>query len=496
MKLETVIDAIHVKSVAGSLDMEVSGVFYDSRKVIEGGIFCAIKGGGLDGHDFIDAALDNGAVAIVSEKPYPANTSATWLHVSDARAAMGKMAAAIESHPSLEFPVVGITGTNGKTTTAFLVHYLLQAILRRAGLIGTIHYATGDAIVDAPHTTPEAPDVHHLLREMRNSDCRGVAMEVSSHGLVQKRVEGVAFDVGIFTNLTQDHLDFHQSMDEYFAAKCLLFEQIESNPDKKGTILINLDDIYGDRLNKMPFENAKKLTFGRNANADFQASEIRSDFNGTQFKLRFRERSFLVRIPLIGSFNVYNSVAAIGAAYAIGLNLREVISKMSDAPQVPGRLELVQGRQTNYRVFVDYAHTPDALVNVLDTLKSLKPNRIITVFGCGGDRDMTKRAPMAEAAESGSDLCLLTSDNPRTEDPQQILDDAAKGFSKDTHEIVEDRKAAIKRAINLAGERDIVLIAGKGHETYQEINGVRHDFDDRRVAAACIHQKAERGGEV
>ncbi|MBP9222667.1 MAG: UDP-N-acetylmuramoyl-L-alanyl-D-glutamate--2,6-diaminopimelate ligase [Verrucomicrobiales bacterium] len=494
MKLSDVIDHIYVKSVAGPLETEVSGVHYDSRKVTPGGLFCAIKGGGLDGHEFLDAAIANGAVAIFSELPNPAAFPVTWVQVGDVRAAMAIAAGNIEGSPSQEFPVIGITGTNGKTTTAYLAHHILTSILHRAGMIGTIQYSTGDAVMDAPHTTPESPDLQHLFRQMRDSDCRAAVMEVSSHGLTQRRVAGVHFDVGIFTNLTQDHLDFHRSMDEYYAAKRMLFEQIDSTAGKKGVAIINVDDPYGDRLYKSRFDNLKKLSYGRSANADFQAGEIRSDFNGTQFRLTFKERQFLVRIPLIGAFNVYNAVAAIAASYSIGLNLREVISKMGDAPQVPGRLEAVGGRQINYRVFVDYAHTPDALSNVLATLRALEPSRIITVFGCGGNRDVTKRIPMANAAEQGSDLCILTSDNPRTEDPSQILRDAREGFLRSSHEVIQDRRVAIKRAINLAGERDIVLIAGKGHETYQEINGVRHEFDDRKIAAGFIAERSEGGG--
>ncbi len=493
MTLADLIEGIHVKHVAGTLQTPVAGVFFDSRQVVPGGVFCALKGVGRDGNQYIQTAVERGAVAILSEQPNPAEFVATWLQVGDARAAMAKAAANYEGHPSLRFPVVGVTGTNGKTTTAFLVHHLMQSILRRAGLMGTIHYSTGDQLVEASHTTPESPEVQRLLREMADSDCRGAAMEVSSHGLVQHRVTGVAFDVGVFTNLTQDHLDYHRTMDEYFAAKRLLFEQMDAETAKEGTAIINLDDVYGDQLMKLRFDRLRRITYGRGANADFRAGEIRSDFNGTQFKLSFRERQFLVRIPLIGAFNVYNAVAAIASAWAIGLNLREVVAKMAEAPQVPGRLEAVTGRQTNYRVFVDYAHTPDALSNVLSTLKALNPNRIITVFGCGGDRDSSKRPLMAAAAESGSDLCLLTSDNPRTEDPQRILAGAAKGFLRGGHEVIEDRREAIRRAIDLAGERDIVLIAGKGHETYQEIDGVRHDFDDRRIAAGFIHRKAEGG---
>lgn len=493
MKLSDLIESIHVRSVAGTLETEVSGVYHDSRKVQPGGVFVALKGGGSDGHHYIQAAIDKGAVAVISELPNPAEFIATWVQVGNARAAMAIAAANFEGHPSLRLPVVGVTGTNGKTTTSYLVHHVMQSILHRAGLMGTIFYSTGDKLVEASHTTPESTEVQRLLREMVDSACRGVAMEVSSHGLAQHRVTGVSFDVGIFTNLTQDHLDYHRTMEEYFAAKCLLFEQMDADTSKEGTAIINLDDIYGDRIMKMRFGRLRRLTYGRGANADFQAAEIRSDFNGTQFKLTFRERQFLVRIPLIGDFNVYNSVAAIAAGWAIGLNLREVVSKMADAPQVPGRLELVGGRQTNYRVFVDYAHTPDAIRSVLKTLRALSPRRIITVFGCGGDRDSTKRPLMAAAAEEVSDLCILTSDNPRSEDPRKIIADAARGFMKGGHEVQEDRREAIRRAINLAGEHDIVLLAGKGHESYQEIEGVRHDFDDRKIAAGFIAKKAEGG---
>lgn len=493
MKLSDALDSIPVTAVTGSTEVEVSDVVFDSREVKPGSVFCALKGLGSDGHHYLDQAIEAGAVAVLSEKSYPGTVGVTWVQVKSARSAMAQLAANVWGNPSREFPVIGVTGTNGKTTVTYLIHHLLQSIVRRAGLIGTIHYATGDAIVPAPHTTPESPEVHRLLREMRQADCRGVAMEVSSHGLAQSRVGGVSFAVGIFMNLTQDHLDYHHTMEKYFAAKRILFEQMDRDQSQVGTALINADDTYGDRLSKENFNRIKILTFGRSAGADLRIGEIRSDFHGTQFTLHFQERQFLVKIPLIGAFNVSNAVAAIGAAYAIGLNLREVIAKMAEAPQVPGRLELVGGRQTNFRVFVDYAHTPDAVASVLRTLRDLAPRRLIVVFGCGGDRDRSKRAPMAEAAEQGGDFAILTSDNPRTEDPASILEQAAKGFRGKAHEIIEDRRAAIQRAVDLAGERDIVLIAGKGHETYQEINGVRHDFDDRRVAFGAISRKMEGG---
>jgi len=493
MKLADLIESIPVKGVNGDLGIEVAGVFHDSRKVVPGGVFVALKGGGSDGHHYIDAAIGKGAVAVISERPYEAAHMAAWIQVENARTAMAIAAANFEGRPSLALSVVGITGTNGKTTTAFLVHHLLQSVLHRAGLIGTIRYSTGDAEFEAPHTTPESTDLQHLLRRMADAGCRGVAMEVSSHGLVQQRVAGVAFDVGVFTNLTQDHLDFHGTMESYFESKRMLFEMMDREGAKEGTALLNIDDPYGDRLYKTRFARIRKLGYGRAADADFRIGDIRSDFNGTQFKLSFRERQFLVRIPLIGVFNVYNATAAIAAGYCLGMNLRETVAKMAEAPQVPGRLEAVGGRQINYRVFVDYAHTPDAIANVLSTLRGLEPARILTVFGCGGDRDARKRPLMAAAAEAGSNLCILTSDNPRSEDPRKILADAAKGFLRGGHSVIEDRREAIRHAINEAGERDIVLIAGKGHETYQEISGVRHEFDDRRIAAGFINRRAEEG---
>lgn len=493
MNLADAIDGIHVRHLDGSLEKEASSVHFDSRQVTEGAIFCALKGVEQDGMRFVQDAVDRGAVAIVSDRPSAAQYMATWIQVGDARSAMAKIAANLEDHPSYELPIVGITGTNGKTTTSFLVHHLMQSVLRRAGMIGTIYYSTGDEFLPAPHTTPESTEVQHLLRQMIDADCRAAVMEVSSHGLAQHRVDGVAFDVGVFTNLSQDHLDYHRSMDEYYAAKRHLFELMSAERGKAGVAIINADDSYGQRLLKEDLSHLKKITYGRGATCDFLAADLRQDFRGTQFTLRYQDRQFLVKTPLIGAYNVYNVVAALAVARALGFNMRQSVAAMATAPQVPGRLEAVGNRQTNYRVFVDYAHTPDALTKVLETLRALQPRRIITVFGCGGDRDRIKRPLMAAAVEAGSDWAVLTSDNPRTEDPDQIIDDVAKGFSRTQHEAIADRRNAIRRAVELAGERDIVLIAGKGHETYQEIQGVRHDFDDRRVATIAINRKAEGG---
>lgn len=495
MKLSEVIAEAAVKSVSGSLETEIGSLCYDSRKAEPGSLFFAVPGRNVDGNEFVEKAIENGASAIVSQEPYPAESPIPWVLVSNARAAMASMAATFYGHPSQDISVVGVTGTNGKSTTAFLIHYLMAASWFRAGLIGTLHYQIGDSIQEAPHTTPESVDLQGLLADMVEAGCRGGVMEVSSHGLVQKRVKNVRFAAGIFTNLTQDHLDYHRTMDAYFEAKKILFDQISAQGEQgkdAPAIIINRDDRYGERMMKLTFTNTRMVTFGQNANCDFKASNVRMDFNGTQFTLSIEGRQMLVKTPLIGRFNVYNALAALAAAHSIGLNFREAVKNLETAPQVPGRLESVADRQINYRVYVDYAHTPDALENALGTLRELKPRRLITVFGCGGDRDKTKRPLMGAAAEKFSDFCIVTSDNPRTENPEEIILQTKSGMKKiDRLQVIEDRRAAITRAIDLAGERDIVLIAGKGHETYQEINGVRHEFDDCKIARQVIAAKAE-----
>ncbi len=494
MKLSDVINSIDVKSVVGSLDTEITSIFIDSRKVESGSAFCAVKGVDVDGHDFIQNAINAGAVAIISEDPAPENCNVCWVHVRVSRAATALAAANFYRNPSREMSLIGITGTNGKTTTAYLVHHLLQCSLRQAGLIGTIDYLIGDEAFPSPHTTPESIELQGLLREMRDADCRAAVMEVSSHGLAQHRVAGVSFDVGLFTNLSQDHLDYHGDMKTYFQSKRLLFQQMNDDHESPGgTMVVNADDRWGRILLKERFDKLKTVSFGESVSSDLRVSNIIYGLNGTRFELAYKKRKFLVKIPLIGKFNVFNAVAALAAADAIDLNLREAIRNIESGPQIPGRLELVGDKQTNYRVFVDYAHTPDALENALITLRALSPRRIITVFGCGGDRDQSKRPLMAAVADELSDYTFLTSDNPRSEDPGSILRRAESGIASADYALVEDRREAIEAAIEMAGEKDIVLIAGKGHESYQEIDGVRHDFDDRLVARQCINAKAESG---
>jgi len=483
MKLRDAIAGMDKPVTSGSLDTEITGIAYDSRKAGPGIAFVAIRGTAADGHQFIPQAIQSGAAAIVSETAPPDGVTVPWVHVRQSRMALADMAAVFHGSPARAMLIAGVTGTNGKTTIGFLLHHLLNAAHMRAGLLGTVLYDLGGEQIPATHTTPESLEIQQLLATMRDNGCRAVAMEVSSHALAQDRVHGLPFAAAIFTNLTQDHLDYHGTMEEYFHAKSLLFQSVADAGS--GQMIINADDAWGRKL-VTQFESTGRITrYGFGTGLDFQATDVRYDLTGTSFQLTARGRSFLVRLPLIGDFNVYNSVAAIAAAHALGLNLRESINHIKTAPQVPGRLERVT-EGGPFQVFVDYAHTPDALINVLRTLRALRPKRIITVFGCGGDRDRTKRPKMARAAEEGSDICVLTSDNPRTENPETIIADARKGFARPGHLEIVDRREAIFTAIQNAWDGDIVLIAGKGHETYQEVNGVRSPFDDRRMARQCL----------
>ncbi|MBX7207657.1 MAG: UDP-N-acetylmuramoyl-L-alanyl-D-glutamate--2,6-diaminopimelate ligase [Verrucomicrobiaceae bacterium] len=485
MNLRDLISGLDKPVASGSLDTEISGIAYDSRKVAPGTAFVAMRGVAADGHDFIPQALAAGAAAIVAETAPPDDASVPWVHVKQSRVALAEIAAAFYDHPARALLMSGVTGTNGKTTIGFVLHHLLNSAQMRAGLLGTVLYDLGGEQKPATHTTPESLEIQSLLAAMRGNGCRAGVMEVSSHALAQDRVHGIDFAAAIFTNLTQDHLDYHGTMEEYFRAKSILFESVAAGG--KGQMIINADDSWGRKLIAQ-FESTGRVSrYGFTTGADFHAGDVRYDLTGAGFNLTARGRSFLVRIPLIGDFNVYNALASIAAAHALGLNLRETIQHLKAVPQVPGRLERVS-ESARFHVFVDYAHTPDALVNVLRTLRALRPRRILTVFGCGGDRDRTKRPKMARAAEDGSDICVLTSDNPRTEEPNAIIADARKGFTRSGHLEIADRKEAIRAAIESAWDGDIVLIAGKGHETYQEVHGKRSPFDDRKIARICLQQ--------
>ena len=488
MTLNDLIASVRDLTLSGSGEVEVRGLAYDSRRVGPGFVYCALKGGRADGADFIDQAIAAGAVAVVSERA-PDRTGVSWLRTTDARRAMAAMAAAWQGWPSRGLRVAGVTGTNGKTTIAFLLHHLMVASRGRAGLIGTVLYDDGVSQRPASHTTPESVDLQEWLSRMAANGCGGVAMEVSSHALVQHRTDGIAFDAAIFTNLTQDHLDFHGTMEAYFEAKAMLFDRLAVQPEKKPVAVINIDDPAGRKLVARLGGRVRVVRYGLGATADYRATNVRFDAGGTQYQLEVGERKLLVRLPLIGRFNVLNSLAAVAGATACGLNLREAVANLARAPQVPGRLESVAGRRA-FRVFVDYAHTPDALDNALTTLRELGPRRLLVVFGCGGDRDAGKRPLMGGVAARLADYAILTSDNPRSEPPAAILEEIRRGFTGGAaHEVLEDRRQAIGRAIELAQDGDIVLIAGKGHENYQIVGDRTIEFDDRQVARRFVEQK-------
>lgn len=490
MNLEQAINTLDVVSVTGDLTRDVTGLCTDSRDIVAGNIFVAVRGNEENGDAFVPQAITNGALTIVSESKVPTdNDQVCWVQVADARAAAAALACVWYQHPSAEMKVVGITGTNGKTTTAFITHAIMEQTWRRAGLLGTVQVNDGEEVVTATHTTPGPIELQSILARMSANDCRGVAMEISSHALEQKRTDGLQMDVAVFTNLSQDHLDYHGNMVDYFAAKRRIFELLETQSgDKKTTAVINLDDPHGQRLVEEFADRLYILTYGYGVHADIRIGREHQTFRGSEFDIKYKDRDYLVRTPYIGRFNIYNCVAALAASVAVGVKVRDAIAALAKAPQVPGRMENI-GSRDGAAVFVDYAHTPDALANACAAMRELKPKRLITVFGCGGDRDESKRPLMGAAVSKASDFCIITSDNPRSENPEAIMAQIEQGISGERYQKIEDRMDAIQTAVNLSEEGDVVLVAGKGHESYQEIAGERIDFDDRRAAYKAINLK-------
>ena len=485
MQLKTFLSAISVRQIIGPPDRAVESIAYDSRRVQRNGLFVALRGEKADGHNFIEQAIERGASVIVAEREqkFP---RATCVVVQNTRAALADLSAAFYRFPARKLKLVGVTGTNGKTTTTFLIQHICEKAGLRCGLIGTVRYQIGERVLPATRTTPESLDLQELLAQIANAGCRAAAMEVSSHALAQDRTRGLEWDVAVFTNLTQDHLDFHGTMKNYFESKAKLFAQLPLQPKKrKAVAVVNIDDRYGEQLIGKIDKTISIVTYGMSARADFRASNYRMEFGGTSYRLDARGKSYLVRIPLIGRFNVANSLAALAAVNALGIGVREAVLSLGKSPQVPGRLEMVPAKR-QFQVFVDYAHTPDALLNVLKTLRDLEPRRLIVVFGCGGDRDREKRTLMAQVVDLNADYAIITSDNPRKEDPTAIISQVEKGFRSSHYEKIVDRAEAIARAIALAQPRDIVLIAGKGHETYQEFADRTVPFDDIQVARRAL----------
>lgn len=492
MKLRKLIKDLPLKSFKGSKDIEITGICANSKVVAPGNLFIARKGRADDGSQYIPEAIAGGAVAILTDIYDPSFKDVAQLIYPDVSSLEGLVAASYYQFPADELFLVGITGTNGKTTTTFLVKHLLDRYKGPCGLIGTIEYVVGQHRYQATRTTPDVTSNHKMLREMLRQGCRSAAMEVTSHGLDQGRVQNIDFDIAVFTNLTLEHLDYHQTMENYCQTKNKLFRGLNPTHKKKNGFkakqaVVNIDTPWSSAITEGC--KAPLLSYGIiNEQAVLKASNIELTGEGTRFDVTYKGKKSAFHIPLVGRFNVYNCLAAIGVGLSLEIPLDDIATCFESAPTVPGRLQPVPN-PLGLKIYVDFAHTDDALVNVLECLQELKKGRIITIFGCGGDRDRTKRPKMAQAAEEYSDYCILTTDNPRSEDPAAIAQEAQRGFrKKDSHEIELDRRVAIEKAIRMATPDDIILIAGKGHETYQIFAHKTIEFDDAKVAKQLCHE--------
>lgn len=460
-------------------DVEITSIEYDSRKAAPGSMFCCIVGQLFDGHDFAKTAVENGASAILVE--HALELDVPQIVVDNARKAMAEMAAAFYGYPQREVLMLGVTGTNGKTTTTYMVKAIAEHAGKKVGLIGTIRNMIGNESLHTDRTTPESVDLFRLLRKMADARVDVVVMEVSSHALEQFRVHGIKFDVALFTNLTQDHLDYHKTFENYLAAKKILFLNAKR-------AVVNVDDPYSDRI--MEGLTIPISTFGVRDRADISAADIDITTSGVQFDLHTPEGDVLMRLPIPGLFSVFNAMGAVGMAQAIGIRLPIIKEGLESLVSVSGRLEPVKTNDMPFSVFIDYAHTPDALENVLRTVREFAKGRVLCVFGCGGDRDRAKRPIMGEIAGRFSDFAVVTSDNPRTEEPMAIIDTIEEGVKKSgaKYIVIENRKEAIRFALSEAKTDDVILIAGKGHENYQEINGTKYHFDDKEIVEELIKE--------
>ncbi|SCA63026.1 UDP-N-acetylmuramoyl-L-alanyl-D-glutamate--2,6-diaminopimelate ligase [Chlamydiales bacterium SCGC AG-110-P3] len=500
MKLKALLKDLNIEQVRGPKDIDVVGVGANSCRVAPGYLFIAKKGLTVDGAQYIPDAVAAGAVVVVTDIVDPTLSDVTQVITRDPGSLEAVLAARLYGNPSRELFTVGITGTNGKTTTAYIVRHLLNCteLGGPCGLIGTIEYLVGGQRFDATHTTPEVAFSNKMLREMCRKQCRSVVMEVTSHGLEQGRVSGIDYDVAVFTNLSVDHLDYHGNMEDYCSAKTRLFRSLDTSNRKAGmpdpVAIVNGDDPWCGRI----IEGCKVpvLTFGYRDNVDIQASDVEVTTEGTAFTVNYRGESVRLHCPLIGGYNVCNILAAIGVVLQKGATLEVIAEALTSLPPVPGRLEPV-ANNLGINVFVDFAHTPDALGNVLRTVRGIVSKRLITVCGCGGDRDPSKRAPMGRIAERWSDLCIVTSDNPRREDPEVICQQIMQGvLAPDRHRIEVDRYQAIAIAIEEAKPGDTVVIAGKGHEKKQIFSHKTLAFDDCLVAGNLCKEYHQRHTQV
>lgn len=479
MRLDELLTKIPVLETAGDLTREVSELVFDSRKVVENSLYAALKGSAVDGHAYIDSAIENGASVILCEAfPPRLNDKVTYIKVENSSTALGRVASGFYGDPSEKLTLVGVTGTNGKTSSTTLLFDIFKNLGFHCALVSTVEYRIGDEILPSTHTTPDIIRLNKMLAQAVEKGCEYAFMEVSSHGIHQNRTEGLHFKIGGFTNITHDHLDYHKTFAEYLAVKKRFFDELPAD----AVAITNMDDRNG--MVMLQNAKAKKVTYALKTIADYHGKILEADFNGMLLNFNGKE----VWTTLTGKFNVYNLLLAYAIASELGVDGQDILEAISKLSRVKGRFETLKSEGGIYFV-VDYAHTPDALENILDSINEIrtKNERLITVFGCGGDRDHAKRPEMGKIAARKSTLAIITSDNPRSEDPNAIIKEIEAGvepqyFSKYT--AVPDRREAIKMAIKFAEPKDIILVAGKGHENYQEIKGVKHHFDDKEVIEA------------
>lgn len=474
MLLSDVLYKVRIRSVMGNTSQPIKDVQIDSRKVTKGSVFIAVKGAAVDGHQFIEKAISEGAAAIVAEQLPKPDPNTVFVQVDNSAEAAGQIAHNFFGQPSEQLKLVGVTGTNGKTTIATLLYKLFALLGYKTGLISTVENRIGERVLAATHTTPDAVNLNALLRQMADEGCTHVFMENSSHAIHQHRSTALRFTGGVFSNITHDHLDYHKTFDEYIRVKKSFFDSLQSS----SFAISNADDKRGEVM--LQNTQAKKYLYSLRKPADFKGKILENNLSGLVMNIQDQE----VHFRLIGEFNAYNLLAVYSASVCLGEERQEILRNLSILTGAEGRFDYVVSKKENIIAIVDYAHTPDALLNVLQTIKKLRKGheRVISVVGCGGDRDKTKRPLMARVAIEHSDKVILTSDNPRSEDPEQIITDMEEGLqisAKKKYLKITDRREAIAKAIEQAGAEDIVLIAGKGHEKYQEIKGVKHHFDDK-----------------
>ena len=488
--LEALLALLNDASVTGPNKKEILDITADSRKVAPGTLFIALDGATVDGHDFVQKAVDAGAAALLVSKDVSVSGSVTIIKVSDTRQAMMTLVPFFFDYPAGKMRMIGVTGTNGKTTTTHMIAHMLREQGHKVGIIGTVHIVIGDQTFPIHNTTPDVVDLQHILQKMVDAGVSHCIMEVSSHALALGRVAGVEYDTAVFTNLTQDHLDFHKTFENYLAAKCKLFTGLtQGSPHKspKGAV-VNIDDPNGQRI--MDLTKVPVITYSTQKKGTLNAHDVTMTSKSSAYTVEYKGASYPVKMNTTGLFNVYNTLAAIGACLQEGLSMDAIDKALTTFTAVPGRFELVDEGQ-DFAVVVDYAHTPDGLENILKTAKAITKDRIIVVFGCGGDRDATKRPIMGRFAAQYGDRIFVTSDNPRTEDPVKIVTDVAAGVKEalregTSYQVIVDRSEAIHEAIKEAQAGDVVIIAGKGHETYQILKDKTIHFDDREVARQAL----------